>query len=278
MVRPRTVTDEQRRQIIELKRRHSFAEVATMLGLPIGTVKTVARRSGAFTDNPRHRALFTLPPRQDSTATKVAAVELPEQRTVTGDKELDAMLWLRETIQTGHPAFIDKALDAATRIKTPPKKLERRYAQYLATTTGNTMAAAFGSIFFADLESLAKRVREKTINRTEAAARFGTDDPDMMTEADRFCIRVLKGAEVTALGSMTMTPPPGSGNTRSWCRTPWKTACMSWRFTVTCTGCDTPPPTGMARKSCMPANGSPCHCWRQIRPATRPRLKPCCDT
>lgn len=202
MTRPKTTTDNQRQQVIELKRRHSFAEVAAILGLPIGTVKTIARRSGAFTDNPRLRALFTLPPRQDSAATKVAAVELPEQRTVTGDKELDAMLWLRETIQTGHPAFIDKALDAATRIKTPPKELERRYAQYLATTTGNTMAAAFGSIFFADLESLAKRVREKTINRTEAAARFGTDDPDMMTEADRFCIRVLKGAKEGQFGGI----------------------------------------------------------------------------
>ncbi len=82
------------------------------------------------------------------------------------------MLWLRETIQTGHPAFIDKALDAATRIKTPAKELERRYARHLTDTTGNTIAAAC----------------------------FGTDDPDMLTEADRFCIRTLKGAKSDGFG------------------------------------------------------------------------------
>lgn len=193
MARPSTTTPEQRQQIIELKRRHSFTEVAELLGLPVGTVKTIARRSGAFSDNPKHRELFTLPPLQGTTATSVAAVTLPEQRAQTGDKELDAVLWLRETIQTGNPALIEKALAAAERIKTPPRELESRYAQYLLASTGNTMTAAFGSIGFANLRGLAERTRAKAISQAEAAARFG-DDPDMMTEADRFCVRVLKGA------------------------------------------------------------------------------------
>ncbi|MBL1376254.1 transposase family protein [Zobellella iuensis] len=201
MARPRTISDQLRAQVIELRRRHTVAEVASKTGLPVGTVKTIIRRSGAFTDNPRHRALFTLPPMTGSAATNVAAVELPAQRVVTGDRELDAILWLRELIQTEHPDFIDKALKAASRIKTPAKELERRYAQFLSASTGNNMAAAFGSFNFADLEFLAKRARERAINRAEASARFG-GDPDMVTEADRFCVRVLKGAKEGQYGGV----------------------------------------------------------------------------
>ena len=48
-------------QVLELRRNHSLREVAAQTGLPLGTVKTICARSGAFKDNPRHRAMFKLP-------------------------------------------------------------------------------------------------------------------------------------------------------------------------------------------------------------------------
>jgi hypothetical protein len=57
----RPVSPEQRQQVIDLRRSHSLADVASMTGLPLGTVKTLVSRSGRFSDNLAHRALFTLP-------------------------------------------------------------------------------------------------------------------------------------------------------------------------------------------------------------------------
>lgn len=87
--------------MLELRRRHSLSEVAEIAGLPLGTVKSIISRSGLFADNPRHRAMFTLPPRQSCRETLPAAPELPPQQVVTGDKEIDALLWLRQVIETG---------------------------------------------------------------------------------------------------------------------------------------------------------------------------------
>lgn len=44
MARPRTITDQQRAQVLDLKRRYSFVQVATITGLPLGTVRTLIRR------------------------------------------------------------------------------------------------------------------------------------------------------------------------------------------------------------------------------------------
>ncbi|MDH1448283.1 hypothetical protein [Aeromonas caviae] len=84
--------------MFELRRQHSMREVAEIAGLPLGTVKAIISRSGLFADNPRHRAMFTLPPRPSSRETLPTVPELPPQRVVTGDKEIDALLWLRQVI------------------------------------------------------------------------------------------------------------------------------------------------------------------------------------
>lgn len=194
----RAVTEKQRQQVIELKRKHSHNAVARMTGLPLGTVRTIVRRSGLFTDNPVHAELFTLPPIQHSASTGIESVALPEQKVVTGDREIDAMLWLRELVNTGSPALIDKALEAGERIKTPPDELELRYTAYLAKHSNGNPFATFASFDFANLDKLAQRSKEKAMLKSEAAARFG-DDPDLMTEAERFCIRALDGICTDAL-------------------------------------------------------------------------------
>lgn len=196
----RSVTENQRQQVIELKRQHSHNEVARMTGLPLGTVRTIVRRSGLFTGNPVHAELFTLPPIQHSASTGIESVALPEQKVVTGDREIDAMLWLRELVSTGNTVLIDRALEARERIKTPPDELERRYTAYLAKHSNGNIFATFASLGFADLDRLAQQSKEKAMLKSEAAARFG-DDPDLMTEAERFCIRVLDGVSTDAMGT-----------------------------------------------------------------------------
>lgn len=186
------ITAELRQRVLDLHHRHhTQRETAALTGLPLGTVQSWCSRSGAFRDNARHRALFTLPPLRSSGETLPAVPEVPQPTAVTGDPELDAVLWLRSVIQTGQATLIDKAMAAAKRIVTPAKALERRYMEFLAgQNPGNDLAVVFGSLGFADLEGLARQAIDRERLRSEAAARFGEalfED----TEAEIFCVETL---------------------------------------------------------------------------------------
>lgn len=190
------VSDEQRRHVLELRRRNSLREVAEITGLPLGTVKTLVSRSGAFRDNERHRAMFTLPPISATTETLPSVPELPPQEVVTGDKEVDAVLWLRSIIGTGQAALIDRAMEGAKKIRTPLDVLEKRYRDYLVATNPGHPFAAMSSFGFADLDALATRAIEQHRLRLEGAARFG-DALLADTEAETFCIDALRGLRAT---------------------------------------------------------------------------------
>ena len=84
-------------------------------------------------------------------------------------------------------------MQAAERIKTPAQELEKRYGDFLMRKSGgNTMAAVFGSIGFANLKGLAERVLDKQQRRTEALARFGSMDGVFATLAqEQFCMDAL---------------------------------------------------------------------------------------
>lgn len=181
-------------QVLELRRGHSLREVAAQTGLPLGTVKTICARSGAFKDNPQHRELFTLPEVQASTSTALAAPMLPPESPVTGDKEIDAVLWLREVIKTGRADLIEKAMEAAKRIKTPLKDLEKRYLDHLTSRNPGNWTVAFQTFGFADLEVLAQGSVKKLTRKNEALARFGTlEELFSDTPAEQFAIDALRG-------------------------------------------------------------------------------------
>lgn len=185
---------ELRARVLELRRTHSAADVARQTGLPVGTVKAVCSRTGTTRDNAAARAFFALPPLALANTTAVTApAALPVQRTVTGDTDVDAMLWLREVVQTGDPELIATAREAAKRVKTPAKELEKRYGDYLLRASGgNTMQAVFGSIDFANLEGLAKGVLDRQARCREAVARFGSE-ADVFADSvpELFCIDAL---------------------------------------------------------------------------------------
>ena len=187
-------------KVLELRRSSSLREVAEQTGLPLGTVKTICSRSGAFRDNQKHRNLFTLPMIEPSTGAELALPEQQPQSVVTGDSDLDAVLWLREVIKTGRAVLIDKAMQAAQRIKTPLKELEKRYSDYLMKKSPGNFMAALASFGFADLDALAQRSIQKLALQTEATARFGkhlfADTP-----AEHFCMDALMGLKLDKMQS-----------------------------------------------------------------------------
>jgi len=199
-LKPR-VSPKDRQHVLKLRRTHSYREVAAKTGMPLGTVKTICSRSAAFRDNPALRELFTLPEPvlSPSTALTVPAPP-PHPVQVTGDNEVDAVLWLRQVIGTGQAALIAKAMEAFKRIKTPPADLEKRYSDYLMQQNpGNTVAAVFGGFGFANLEGLARRSVERLTLETDALARFGTaDNLFAPTPAEQWCSDALKGLKTSA--------------------------------------------------------------------------------
>ncbi len=146
---------------------------------------------GVLKDNHVHRALFSLPPIKPSASAELVVPEMPTQKVVTGDLEIDAVLWLREVIGTGNADLIAKAKAAATRIKTPLNELEKRYRDYLSKANPGNWVAALSSFGFADLDGLATSATTRCARRREAEARFGATIFDD-TPAEQFCEQALK--------------------------------------------------------------------------------------
>lgn len=188
------ISPEVRQQVLDLHRSYSLSAVAERTGLALGTVKTICSRSGSFRDSPALRLLFALPPIQPSSGTALAVPELPPQQEVTGNDELDTVLWLREVIKTGQPVLIEKAMTAAKLIKTPLNALEDRYTKHLVSTNPGNWTVAFKTIGFANLEGLAQKSIEKLALQHEAVSRFG-DALFNDTPAEQFCIDTLDGTK-----------------------------------------------------------------------------------
>jgi hypothetical protein len=199
-----SVSLELKAQVIELRRSHSLADVAQLTGLPLGTVKTLVSRSGQFRDNPVHRAMFSLPAIQVSTETLPATVDLPEQRNITGDREIDVVLWLRDVIGTGQAALIEKAMLARKRIVSTMEVLEKKYQEFLIRTNPGNPFAALSSFGFADLNVHAKRSIQRATLCAEARSRFG-DTLFAETDAEIFCVDALHGVPCELIGTDKLT-------------------------------------------------------------------------
>ncbi|MDX3878155.1 hypothetical protein EUC41_31050 [Achromobacter denitrificans] len=144
-------------------------------------------------DNVEFRALFTLPPISPSGSTAISVPEMPAQQTVTGDLEVDAVLWLQRIVATGDQALIDKAMEAVKRVTTPMDELGKRYSAHVARSTGSTMGGVLASFDFGDLEGKAKRAIRKAQDRHEALSRFGTVEAlSADTPAEAICIQLCK--------------------------------------------------------------------------------------
>lgn len=188
------VSDSVRSRVLELRRQHTLSQVAEKTGLPLGTVKTICSRSGAFRDNPKHRGLFTLPPVASSESRALAVPAMPEQRKITGDKEVDAILWLQQVVATGQPDLIAKAMEARKRIKTSAKVLEERYSAILRARNPGNPFVTLSAIGFGELEDQAARAISRNVLATEAMARFGSETVIFTnTPAEDFVVSSLKG-------------------------------------------------------------------------------------
>lgn len=158
-------------------------------------MKTMSLDLVELQDNRQLRSLFSLPPLKESVSTALTVPELPPKKVVTGDHEIDAVLWLQQVVNTGQPGLIAKAMEAAKFIKTPMKDLGSRYGQYLMRESkGNTMAVVFGSMGFGELQCQAEHAINRLSKEHEALSYFGTiENLFNDTSAEAECVAALRG-------------------------------------------------------------------------------------
>ncbi len=142
----------------------------------IGDDKSPISVTDSSNGNPEHQALFAIPQGDPSESTALAVRTLPKAETITGDRELDAVLWLGTVCKTAtDPAALDQAVEAASRIKTPAKALEDRYSAWLARQPGaHPFSVALGSIGVADIADKAERARARITGYLAGMASFGS--------------------------------------------------------------------------------------------------------
>lgn len=145
-----------------------------------------ARTGVSVTDekgNPEHRRLFAIPTPKPSDSTALVVPQLPEARTVTGDREVDALLWLRDLCKHAREvSVLDRALEAASRITTPMEELERRYTDWLQRQPGaHPLAVALSRI--GEIEGHVAKARQRIRLHAEGLAIFGSYEAAMSDTA-----------------------------------------------------------------------------------------------
>nr|WP_237388286.1 helix-turn-helix domain-containing protein [Xenorhabdus sp. Sc-CR9] len=113
-----------------------------------------------MTDNTVHKTLFTIPEPGYSTA--IATVKpLPVQRKITGNKQVDAYLWVLEVIKTNEPAHLDAAEVALKKLKITPKAAQQKYADYLMKSGAHAFQVAFGTLSMDNPQGYISRAKEQ---------------------------------------------------------------------------------------------------------------------
>ncbi|MBP6897319.1 MAG: hypothetical protein KBC94_23125 [Pseudacidovorax sp.] len=150
-------------------------------------------------DNEALRALFSLPPISESASTAIVVPFMPPQRVVTGDNEVDAVLWLQEVAATGSQALIDKALEAARLIPTPISVIEERYRRFMmANHPQDALRIALSTFGFGDIQAIGRRALDRAQRQHDALSRFGSEAALMdSTPAEEECMAALRGMRAT---------------------------------------------------------------------------------
>lgn len=128
-----------------------------------------------YPGNPEHEHLFAIPEPTPSPSTGLVVPSLPEPEPVTGDRDVDTMLWLRHVCKTARdPITLELAMEAAEQITTPAKALEDRYAAWLHQQAAHPFQVAFATIGLADIKHHVAAARERIKVHNEGLAVFGS--------------------------------------------------------------------------------------------------------
>uniref|UniRef100_UPI001B3008A7 hypothetical protein n=1 Tax=Vibrio crassostreae TaxID=246167 RepID=UPI001B3008A7 len=106
----------------------------------------------------------------------VRITELPPQQRVTGDKEVDAYLWLRQIVsEVPHPMVFNLAEEAVKKLTRPLKELVDAYSSWAIQQDGaSAIGVAFGTFHMDNFAGTLEGHRKKLEQFNAAKGHFGT--------------------------------------------------------------------------------------------------------
>ncbi len=126
--------------------------------------------------NPAHQKLFRiLEPLATRINIEVTPEIIPQRKVVTGDHEIDTVLWWNEVCATTtDTAVLDQVMEASQEITLPSKELDTRYLEYLAHSGEPRITSALSSWDFSNIERKVKAARYRIKKSNEALNIFGS--------------------------------------------------------------------------------------------------------
>ncbi|MDE9553337.1 helix-turn-helix domain-containing protein [Xenorhabdus bovienii] len=141
-----------------------------------------------MTDNTAHKTLFTIPEPRYSTA--LATVKpLPVQRTITGNKQVDAYLWVLEVIKTNEPAHLEAAEEGLKKLKITPKAAQQKYSDYLMKSGAHPFQIAFGTMSMDNPQGYINSAKEQIKKASQVRAAFASYEATLeLTEPEKLML------------------------------------------------------------------------------------------
>ncbi|MCP9270367.1 helix-turn-helix domain-containing protein [Xenorhabdus sp. XENO-1] len=141
-----------------------------------------------MTDNTAHKTLFTIPEPCYSTA--LATVKpLPVQRKITGNKQVDAYLWVLAVIKTNEPAHLEAAEEALKKLKITPKEAQQKYSDYLMKSGAHPFQIAFGSMSMDNPQGYIDRAKAQIKKASQVRASFSSYEVALeLTEPEKLML------------------------------------------------------------------------------------------
>lgn len=157
------------------------ALASTILDDSKGDASTSAAHAG--TDNrvvSEHGKLFAIPePKPTADSQELEVPTLPDPQPVTGNREVDAWLWLKEVCKTTtNEAVLDLVEEAAGRLKSSMEELKRGYIQWFEKQPENRSAFLLAMVDMepAEINNYIDKARNRLQRYREALAQVGTVD------------------------------------------------------------------------------------------------------
>ena len=126
--------------------------------------------------NPVHYFLYSIPKGFHNVGPiSLPTKTLPQWQKVTGDQEIDLILWLNEICQTTNDMEdLDKVLEYSKQITTPAEELAARYKDFKLRNGDSALVAALGTYGFADLNRKVESARYRINKTLEGLKIFGS--------------------------------------------------------------------------------------------------------
>ncbi|ELY3856763.1 helix-turn-helix domain-containing protein [Providencia rettgeri] len=122
-----------------------------------------------------HEQLFTIP--NPSHSTELATIKpLPKQEKITGNKQVDAYLWVMRVIGLNEPAHLPKAEQALEKITITPKEAQKVYEEYLYQAGAHPFQVVFGIMGIDDPKDKIQKAREAIEKAKQVRGVFGNYD------------------------------------------------------------------------------------------------------